>query len=446
MKKKSRVFEYTVNQIPPAGHLFVLSIQHVLLMVVSLSLPILFASQLSLSPQLTNSLIAFSMLAAGVGSIIQSVGLPYIGSQYLCPNVCGPSYYSLSLSAAWVGGLPLMRGMIIIAGLIEMAIAPVVHKLKNIFPTFIVGLVVTMVGVSIIKTAVTSFFGLEFHGDAIRNMDILIGSFTLMVTVLANLWGKGFIKMYSLIIGLLLGWILALIIQPEYWQSIVSIKDTPIFASPSIGKQFFNIRIDFGMIIPFIIIAISGSLKSFGNLLAAQKISEPELKEVNFTPIRKGLLADGLSTALAGLFGGLAVDTSSSNIGLAGATKVVSRWISVVAGIIFVTLAFFPKFITILSMMPKPVLGASIIFAGSFMIVTGLKETFSEQFNQHKTFVIGISFFFGLSTAFLPQLYARAPQIIQIIFTDPLPTTAILAVILNQIFSLNVVIGKLFSR
>ncbi len=446
MQKKTNTFEYTVNQVPPAGHLFVLSFQHVLLMVVSLSLPILFAGQLSMSALQTNSLIAFSMLAAGIGSIIQSVGLPLIGSKYLCPNVCGPSYFSLSLSAAWVGGLPLMRGMIIIAGLLEMALAPVVQKLKSIFPTYIVGLVVTMVGVSIIKTAVTSFFGLEYHGDAIRNSDIFIGLFTLLITVLANLWGKGFIKMYSLIIGLLTGWLVALIAQPEYWQSIVSLQETPYFALPHFGGEFFNLSFNWGMLIPFTVIAISGSLKSFGNLLAAQKISEPELKEVNFTPIRKGLLADGFSTALAGLFGGLAVDTSSSNIGLAGATKVVSRWISVVAGLIFIVLAFFPKFISILSMMPHPVLGASIIFAGSFMIVTGMKETFSDEWNQHKTFVIGISFFFGLSTAFLPQLYARAPQVVQVIFTDPLPTTTVLAIFLNQLFGLNTVFKKLFSK
>ncbi len=446
MQKKTNTFEYTVNQVPPAGHLFVLSFQHVLLMVVSLSLPILFAGQLSMSALQTNSLIAFSMLAAGIGSIIQSVGLPLIGSKYLCPNVCGPSYFSLSLSAVWVGGLPLMRGMIIIAGLLEMALAPVVQKLKSIFPTYIVGLVVTMVGVSIIKTAVTSFFGLEYHGDAIRNSDIFIGLFTLLITVLANLWGKGFIKMYSLIIGLLTGWLVALIAQPEYWQSIVSLQETPYFALPHFGGEFFNLSFNWGMLIPFTVIAISGSLKSFGNLLAAQKISEPELKEVNFTPIRKGLLADGFSTALAGLFGGLAVDTSSSNIGLAGATKVVSRWISVVAGLIFIVLAFFPKFISILSMMPHPVLGASIIFAGSFMIVTGMKETFSDEWNQHKTFVIGISFFFGLSTAFLPQLYARAPQVVQVIFTDPLPTTTVLAIFLNQLFGLNTVFKKLLSK
>ncbi|MCK5809386.1 purine/pyrimidine permease [bacterium] len=446
MKKKIKNYEYTVNQVPPIGHLLVLSFQHVLLMIMSLSLPILFVSQMNGTPQFAISLIAFSMLAAGIGSIIQSVGLPYIGSGYLCPNLCGPSYFSLSLSAAWTGGLPLMRGMIIIAGLVEMAIAPVIQKLNKIFPPFIVGLVVAMVGVSVIKTSISSFFGLSFHGDAIRNFDILIGVVSLMIMVLSNLWGKGFIKIYCLIIGMLGGWVLALILIPEYWQNLVTIKNSPIFALPTFEEGFTNISFDIKMLIPFVVIAISGSLKSFGNLLAAQKISEPELEKPNFTPIRKGLLADGFSTALAGLLGGMAVDTSSSNIGLAGATKVVSRWISVVAGVMFIILAFFPMVITALSMMPKPVLGASVLFAGSFMISTGFMQMFSEKWSPRKTFVVGISLFFGLSTAFLPELYARAPQFIQTFFTDPLPTTTVIAVVLNLLFNLDIFFENLKNR
>jgi len=417
-----------------------------MLMVISLSLPVLFASQINGTAEFAATLISFSMLAAGLGSIIQSVGLPFIGSSYLCPNVCGPSYFSLSLSAAWIGGLPLMRGMIILAGLVEMALAPIIQKLRKVFPAFVVGLVVAMVGVSIIKPSVTSVFGLAFHGDAIRSLDIVIGMFSLMVMVLSNLWGKGFVKMYCLLIGMLSGWILAMILIPEYWHNLAAVKNFPIFALPSIGPEFRGITFNFKMIIPFIVIAISGSLKSFGNLLAAQKISEPELKKPNFVPIRKGLLADGFSTALAGLLGGMAVDTSSSNIGLAGATKVVSRWLSVGAGVIFIMLAFFPRLITALSLIPKPVLGASLIFAGCFMICTGLMEMFSESWNPRKTFVVGISLFFGLSTAFLSGLYARAPEFIKTFFTDPLPTTTILAVVLNQIFNLDIVFKKMKNK
>lgn len=435
--EKTSNLEYAVNQVPPAGHLLILSVQHVLLMFVSVALPIIFTSQISESTEFGSTLVAFSMLAAGLGSIVQSAGLPFIGSGYLCPNVCGPSYFSVSLSAAWMGGLPLMRGMIIVAGLVEMALAPVVQKLRHVFPKFIVGLVVAMVGVSIIKMSVNSIFGLEYKGDAIRSTDIVIGMVSLMIMVLSNLWGKGFMKIYCLLIGMIGGWFFAVVLEPEYFFSLSKVNTMPLFALPVIGPEFRLITFDFSLLIPFVVISISGSLKSFGNLLAAQKISEPGLESVDFVPIRKGLLADGFSTALAGLLGGMAVDTSSSNIGLAGSTKVLSRWISVAAGIIFILLAFCPKLTVTITLMPKPVLGASIIFAGCFMICTGLLEMFGEEWEPRKTFVVGISLIFGLSTAFLPELYARAPELVKLFFTDPLPTTTILAVILHQILNLD---------
>lgn len=440
MSKNEKNIEYSVNQVPPVRHLLVLSFQHIFFMVIAIGFPVILASRLNASDEFTASLIAFSMIASGAGSIIQALKLPFVGSGYLCPNVCGPSYFSLSLSAAWMGGLPLMRGMIIIAGLVEMALAPIVQKLKKVFPTYIVGLVVAMVGVSIIKSSVSSFFGLAYRGDALGSTDMIIGAISLMIMVLANLWGKGLVKVYCLLIGIACGWILAVFLEPEYLHNLSSIKGKPLFALPPMSSEHWKFAFSLKMLIPFIVISISGSLKSFGNLLAAQKISEPELENPDLVPIRRGLMADGLSTALAGFLGGMAVDTSSSNIGLAGATKVVSRWICVSAGVIFIILAFFPKLIASLSMIPSPVHGAALIFSGCFMLCTGFIEMFSEKWSQRKTFVVGISLFFGLSTAFLPELYARAPEFITTFFTDPLPTTTILAVILNQVVNLDQVV------
>lgn len=436
-------YEYSVNEVPPIGHLLLSAFQHVLIMVVAIGIPIIFSGQLNETPEFTASLVTFSMLASGIGSIIQALRLPYLGSGYLCPNLCGPSYLSLSLSAAWIGGLPLMRGITIVAGLIEMFLAPVIQKLKNVFPIYIVGLVVMLVGISIIQISVTSFFGLTFQGDALRNIDIFIGAVSLFIMVFCNLWGKGFVKIYCLIIGIFSGWVLALMLTPEYWQNLILIKNNSLFALPQFSTLLQPISFHFNLMIPLIVIAIGSTLKTFGNLLAAQKMSEPELNEVNFVPIRNGIIADGISTTLAGLLGSMAVDTSSSNIGLAGATKVLSRWIGVVAGAIFIVLAFFPMLTNALSHIPKPVLGASLIFSGCFMICAGLIQMFEEKWDQRKTFVVGIALFFGLSTAFLPSLYARAPKLIQTFFTDPLPTTTILAVILNQIFNLDIIYEKI---
>ncbi|MEN6317245.1 MAG: solute carrier family 23 protein [Syntrophaceae bacterium] len=438
-------YEYSVNEVPPLGHLLLSSFQHVLIMIVAVGIPVIFAGQINETPEFTATLVTFSMLASGIGSIIQALRLPYLGSGYLCPNLCGPSYLSLSLSAAWVGGLPLMRGITIVAGLVEMSLAPVIQKLRSVFPIYVVGLVVALVGISIISISITSFFGLTLLRDAISSTDILIGAVSLLIMIFCNLWGKGFVKIYCLIIGMFSGWILSLIVAPEYWNNLLLLKNTPLFALPRFGTLLNPITLRLDLIVPLIVIAIGSTLKTFGNLLAAQKFSEPGLDRVNYVPIRNGIVADGMATALSGLLGSMAVDTSSSNIGLAGATKVLSRWISVVAGAIFIVLAFFPLLTNALALMPKPVLGAALIFSGCFMIGAGLEQMLSESWDSHRTFVVGIALFFGLSTAFLPSLYARSPHIIQTFFTDPLPTTTILAVMLHQIFRLDMAYRRMRS-
>jgi NCS2 family nucleobase:cation symporter-2 len=211
----------------------------------------------------------------------------------------------------------------------------------------------------------------------------------------------------------------------------------PLFAFPFKNVHLMKIRFSWNLALPFFIIAVCGSLKSLGNLLAAQKISEPERDEVHMPPIAKGLLADGLTTAMAGLMGGMAVDTSASNIGLAAATRAVSRWIAICAGVIFAVLGFFPKLSMAIALVPRPVVGASLIFAVSLMISAGLQEMLSEPLDQRKSFVLGLSFIFGLSTEFLPTLFAELPESLQPLFGSPLATVTVFAVLLYQLFHIN---------
>ena len=334
-------YEYSVNEVPPIGHLMLLAFQHVLLMVVSIGLPIIF----TLSSRNTG--------IYGVFDNLFDAGLGY-WLNYTAPAIA-LSWFRLFMSESLRSFLfkPFaFRGVDrrlafdarpYYCRRVNRDVSCACHsKTQKYIPNIFVGLVVTLVGISLIQIAVTSFFGLTFQGDAINNIDIFIGAVSLLIMVFCNVWGKGFVKTYCLIIGMFLGWILALIIIPEYWQNILSVKDSPLFAMSQFNTLLNPITFHFNLIIPLIVIAIGSTLKTFGNLLAAQKISEPELDEVNFVPIRNGIVADGLATALSGLLGAMAVDTSSSNIGLAGATKVLSRWISVRCGNDFYSVCIFP--------------------------------------------------------------------------------------------------------
>ncbi|HPJ71857.1 MAG TPA: solute carrier family 23 protein, partial [bacterium] len=361
----------------------------------------------------------------------------WIGSGYLCPNVCGPSYLAVSLQAAWLGGLPLMRGMIIFAGGVEMLLARMVKRLRFLFPPIVTGLTVAMVGVSVIPVSITNFFGVRFAGDSFGWGDLAVGGCALAVMTAFSIWGKKSWRMYCLLIGVGAGWALALFLEPEAWTNLARIGREPWFRFPVSDLSQVSLKFSPQLLIPFLIISITGSLKSFGNLIAAQKISQPELQELDMGPLSRGLLADGFTTAMAGAMGGMAVDTSSSNIGLAAATGAVSRRIAFCSGALFAALGFSPKLSTAISLIPSPVVGASMIFAASFMICTGLQEMLEQNFDQRKIFAVGIALIFGLGTGLVPDIFNRMPTWLKNFFAQPLSTTTILVVILYQVFHLD---------
>jgi NCS2 family nucleobase:cation symporter-2 len=214
------------------------------------------------------------------------------------------------------------------------------------------------------------------------------------------------------------------------------LADASWFALPGKGVEHFKFAIDWTLVFPFLIVSLCASLKTFGNLTTCQKINNKNWKETDMKNIGNGLFADGISVTLGGLLGGMAVDTSASNVGLSVATSATSRRIAYYAGGIFICLAFMPKFTTIFSIMPGPVMGAIVIFVTCFMVISGIQILVSSKMNVRKTFIIGISFVFGLSAIILPDLYSNVPSWLSPVFASSLTLSTVLAIFLNQLFNI----------
>ena len=146
-----------------------------------------------------------------------------------------------------------------------------------------------------------------------------------------------------------------------------------------------------------------------------------------------GLLADSISVTMSGLLGGMASDTSASNVALSRASGATSRWVGVMAGGLFVILAFFPKIGALLSIMPAPVMGAILVFVTCFMIMSGIQIILGTGPDPQKIFVIGVALIFGLGLEILPTLYAGVPGWLRQLASSSLTLSTVLAVVLNQV-------------
>lgn len=243
-------------------------------------------------------------------------------------------------------------------------------------------------------------------------------------------------KLYCVLIRLGIGYILCIITGVISQKDFTVFLQAPWFSLPGKGTQLLKYKFDWGLVLPFMVVSLCQCLKSFGNLITCQKINDEKWSGPDMNNIGKGLLASGMSVTMSGLLGGMATDTSASNVGLSAATSATSRIIGIYAGFIFVCLGFLPKLTAIFSIMPEPIMGAIIIFVTCFMIIQGIQILIGSHMNTRKIFIIGISFVFGLSAIILPDLYSRIPSWLSPIFSSSLALSTLLAILLNQIFNI----------
>src|SRR5436305_4879073 len=430
MAKRPGGLIYWVDEKPPGFELAVLAVQHIFLMSSTLVLPVVLVTEIGGGFDQVRAVVALTMIACGLGTMVQAMRWHGIGSGFLCPNLCGPNFFAASVEAAWLGGLPLMRGMTIAAGIVEALFARVVHRLAFLFPPEITGLVVLMVAAGIIPLGASKFLGINYPGEPIRGTNLLAATLTLMVMVGINVWGKGKLKLYGVLIGMAFGYLICFLLGLISSVQFHDVMAVGWVAVPQFdGMWQFSFR--WSLLPAWAIVSICGALKSFGNLILCEKINDAQWSRPDIRSIGDGLMADAVAVTASGLFGGVASDTSASNVALSSATGATSRWIGFAAGGLFILLGFSPKLSAVLSIMPTPVMGAIIVFVASFMIVSSLQIILSSKPDTRKTFVIGIPLIFGLSLQALPELYAQIVPWLRPLFGSALTLATVLAVVMN---------------
>jgi len=432
MASKPRDLIYGLDDRPPIGDLLILGCQHIFLMSSTLVLPIVLVTEIGGTFDEVRSVIALTMIACGIGTIVQSLRCRFIGSGFVCPNLCGPNFFTASMEAAWLGGLPLLRGMTIVAGLAEAVFARFVHRLAFLFPPEITGLVVLMVAQGLVTLGVSKFLGINFEGEPIQLDTVSIASVTLLIMIGVNIWGKGNLRLYSVFLGFFFGYILSVALGVLPLSRLAEVLGAPWVALPFLENSL-EIAFDWSLVPVFVIVSITGALKSFGNLIMCEKINDEAWQAPDMRRVSNGLVADAAAVASSGLLGGMASDTSASNVALTKASGATSRGIAYVAGGLFILLAFFPKVSGLLSAMPSPVMGAILVYVSSFMIFSGIQIILGSGVDTRKTFVIGIPLIFGLSLDIAPSLFADVPPILRPLFESSLTLSTVMAVLLHQL-------------
>lgn len=434
MPQKPANVIFGLDDKPPLGTTAFLGFQHVCLVAISLVFPALLIYETGGSPEQADFMIDMSLLAGGLGAILQSLPRGPVGCGYFCPQLCGPSFWAASLAAAKLGGLPLVLGMTAVAGLIESIFSRFMHKLRGLFPPEVIGLIVALVGITVIRTAMNSLTASDPQAEAFAHHGLLIGLVTLGVMIALNIWTKGNLRLFCSLIGMAAGYGLSIASGLVHQEHMLHVGQQPWIDLPVLDHP--GLAFDCSLILPLVVATLCSTLKTVGDITTCQKINDEQWKRPDMTNIKKGILADGLTCLTAGVVGGFGQSTSSSNIGLSIATGATSRVIGVAVGAIMIVMSLCPKLAAVFTVMPRPVMGGTLLFAMSFMVVAGVQIITSRMLDSRKTFVVGLSLIIGLSVDITPQVYEGLPEAIRPIFGSSLSAGAICAVFLNLVFRL----------
>ena len=419
---------YNVEAKPPIGLSLLLAAQHLLAALGGIiAVPLVLGNVLKLPTADTIILVNAALLISGIVTIIQCRGLGPIGIRL--PTVMGTSFtfvaaaLAIGFSQAGVGGIlgaSLIGSLVMIIGSFFM---PYIRKL---FPPVVTGTVVMMIGLSLIPVGVDWFAGAQV-GDAhyAEPKNLLMASFVLVIVVSLVQWGKGIFSAAAIVIGMAIGYCVALIFG---WVDFSGVKAAQIFALPQ--PLYFGLEFPLSGIIGMSIAYLVTIVESNGNFLALGNVTETEITGKH---LRGGILCDGLGSALAAIMSTTPFSSFSQNIGVISLTGVASRYVVIITGILLALAGLFPVFGALIVSIPLPVLGGAGLIMFAMIIVAGIQMLDRVEHSKRNGLIIAISLGCGLAVTARPELLAKLPAFIKEIFGSGITVGSLLALTLNLI-------------
>lgn len=422
---------FTQEGTPQISQLIPLSLQHVVAAVVGIITPaIIVANAFGLSQADRSLLIQASLVMAGVLSLLQShplfgrlgSGLPvFMGAAF--------AFVPTLTSVAGMGGIGAIFGAQIIGGIVAVVFGLFFKYIRRLFPPVVTGTVVLSIGLSLYTVAVgymAGGAGAEDFGSA-RNW--LVALVTLVACVAFANFGKGVLKLGSLLWGLLVGYGASLALgmvsfdglAQDAWVALPALLPFPLEFHPA-------------AIASLSIVFIVGAVQIVGDLngaCAGALDRAPTEREVT-----GAILSQGALTVIGSLFGALPTGTYSQNIGIVNQNKVINRSVMVCACLIMLCAGLMPKVAFVLSGIPKAVIGGATINVFATITMTGVRLLTKDGLPQRTASIAGLSIALGMGIALTSGALAGPgmPEWIQsVLGSSSLVVTTLTAIALNLV-------------
>ena len=420
------------NITPPLGQALPLGLQHVLAMFASNVTPAIIvagAAGLGFGSPEQIYLIQMAMLFAGIATLFQTIGIGPVGARL--PIMQGTSFAFVGVLAglAATQGLSVALTSCIIAGLIHFALGSVISSIRSWFPPLVTGLVILAIGLYLIPVGIKYAAGgaadFQMTADSFGSLKHWSVALTvIIVALLVKFRTSGALSNAAILIGLLAGYALAYMLG---MVSFCGLAKASMITNLQVMPYGFEFNL--GAVIAVTLISIVSAVETVGDASATTKAGAG--RTATDEEISGATYADGLGTAVAGVFGGLPNTSFSQNVGIVGMTGVMSRHVVTIAGIILVLAGLLPKIGAIIASMPMPVLGGGVIVMFGMVAAAGMNVLSEVKMTRRNMIIIAISLTAGLGLNLVPSAVQYLPGVWKTLATSAVAPTAFLAIVLN---------------
>ena len=420
------------NITPPLGQALPLGLQHVLAMFASNVTPAIIvagAAGLGFGSPGQIYLIQMAMLFAGIATLFQTIGIGPVGARL--PIMQGTSFAFVGVLAglAATQGLSVALTSCIIAGLIHFALGSVISSIRSWFPPLVTGLVILAIGLYLIPVGIKYAAGgaadFQMTADSFGSLKHWSVALTvIIVALLVKFRTSGALSNAAILIGLLAGYALAYMLGMVSFGGVAKASMITNLQVMPYGFEF-----NLGAVIAVTLISIVSAVETVGDASATTKAGAG--RTATDEEISGATYADGLGTAVAGVFGGLPNTSFSQNVGIVGMTGVMSRHVVTIAGIILVLAGLLPKIGAIIASMPMPVLGGGVIVMFGMVAAAGMNVLSEVKMTRRNMIIIAISLTAGLGLNLVPSAVQYLPGVWKTLATSAVAPTAFLAIVLN---------------
>ncbi|SDO02752.1 nucleobase:cation symporter-2, NCS2 family [Lutimaribacter pacificus] len=428
------------NYTPPIAQAVPLGIQHVLAMFVSNVTPAIIVAGAagfgfgSNSPDFPNMIymIQMSMLFAGIATLFQSIGMGPVGARL--PIVQGTSFAFLPVMIPAVAGQGIegMAGLmtgVVIGGIFHFCLGTVIGRIRFALPPLVTGLIVLMIGLSLIKVGIqyaaggVPLIGTPEYGSAAMWTPAFV---VILVTLVLKFFTRGLISVAAVLVGLIAGYLVALAMGQV---NFANVGRAAVFAPPMPFK--WGIEFNSAIIIGMCFMAVISAIETVGDVSGICKGGAG--REATDKEISGATYADGLGTAIAGVFGGLPNTSFSQNVGLISMTGVMSRHVVTIGAVFLIVCGLLPKIGAIVSTVPINVLGGGVIVMFGMVAAAGVNMLADVTWNRRNMVIFAVSLSVGLGLQLEPGALQHLPRTLQILLTSGLLPAAALSIILNLV-------------